>query len=42
MEKPAPAPAAAEKKPEDGKEAKPRPNGTIVKVGTADFSAPAK
>ncbi|HET6178048.1 MAG TPA: sialidase family protein [Candidatus Sulfotelmatobacter sp.] len=42
MEKPAPAPAAAEKKPEDGKEAKPRPKGTIVKVGTADFSAPAK
>jgi len=46
-EKPAPAPAANDK-PEEGKEAKdadtketkPQPRGTIVKVGTADFTMP--
>ena len=30
--------SAEAKKPEDAKEPKPRPRGTIVKVGTADFS----
>ena len=45
-EKPAPAPEAkAKDKPQEGKdaketkEAKPQPRGTIVKIGTADFSA---
>jgi hypothetical protein len=51
MEKPAPLPAPAAqaapepKKPEEAKEAKetkPQPRGTIVKVGTADFSTPTK
>jgi len=40
MERPAPSPQAtdeANKKPEEGKEAKPQPRGTIVVVGTADF-----
>ncbi len=37
MEKP-PQPAEPEKKPEDGKEAKPKRPGTVVKVGTADFN----
>ncbi len=37
-EKPAPPPAPEVKnKPEEGKEAKPQPRGTVVKVGTADF-----
>ena len=47
-EKPAPAPEAKDK-PQEGedakdakeaKEEKPQPRGTIVKIGTADFSAP--
>ncbi len=47
-EKPAPAPEAKDK-PQEGKDAKdakeakeekPQPRGTIVKIGTADFSAP--
>ena len=44
-EKPAPAPEI-KTKPEEGKdtkdakEAKPQPRGTIVKIGTADFSVP--
>jgi hypothetical protein len=54
MEKPAPPPAPAaqaapeSKKPEESKEVKesketkPQPRGTIVKVGTADFSVQAK
>jgi len=40
MEKPVPAPEAtaeANKRPEENKEAKPQPRGTIVVVGTADF-----
>ena len=37
-EKPAPAAESTEKS-EDGKEATPRPRGTIVKVGTADFGS---
>lgn len=45
-EKPAPAPEAEEKeKPQEGKdakEAKPQPRGTIVKIGTADFTMPSK
>lgn len=46
-EKPAPAPEVKDK-PEQGKEAqgakdaKPRPRGTIVKIGTADFSVPGR
>jgi hypothetical protein len=36
-EKPAPPPAADEKKNDEGKESRPR-RGTVVKVGTADFS----
>jgi BNR repeat-like domain len=36
-EKPGPAPEAADKA-EGGKDAKPPPRGTIVKVGTADFA----
>jgi hypothetical protein len=43
-EEPAPAPAPdAKTKPEEVKEAKetkPQPRGTIVKIGTADFTAP--
>jgi hypothetical protein len=39
---PAPEPQATEQKekdkPADGKEAKPAPRGTIVKLGTADFN----
>jgi hypothetical protein len=40
MEKPAaaPEPAADEKNKPESKDAKPRPRGTVVKVGTADFS----
>jgi hypothetical protein len=38
-EKPAPAAAADEEKPDNTKESKPVRRGTIVKVGTADFSA---
>lgn len=40
-EKPAPAPEeknSGKEKSEENKEAKPQPKGTIVKVGTADFS----
>jgi hypothetical protein len=40
-EKPAPPPEVtdnAKDKTADGKDAKPRPRGTIVKIGTADFS----
>lgn len=42
-EKPAPAPQpdaapGAKSKAENGKETKPQPSGTIIKVGTADFS----
>lgn len=39
MEKPAAGPTANDtnQKPEEGKESKPRPRGTIVVVGTADF-----
>ncbi|MGZ4787948.1 MAG: hypothetical protein ACXVZX_05465 [Terriglobales bacterium] len=44
-EKPAPAPEAkdktdADKDSKDSKEAKAQPRGTIVKIGTADFSKP--
>jgi hypothetical protein len=43
-EEPAPAPVPdAKTKAEEGKdsmEAKPRPRGTIVKIGTADFTTP--
>lgn len=42
MEKPVPAPepkTKPEAKPEEGKDAKPQPRGTIVKVGTADFTS---
>lgn len=44
-EKPAPAPEVKDKPQEgkdtkDAKDAKPQPRGTIVKIGTADFSAP--
>jgi hypothetical protein len=40
MEKPGPAPEAADKAEggKDAKDAKPPPRGTIVKVGTADFA----
>jgi hypothetical protein len=38
-EKPAPAP---ETKPEEQKEAKPQPRGTVVKVGTADFTSQSR
>jgi hypothetical protein len=43
-EKPAPAPEPKSKTeerqdPKDSREAKPQPRGTIVKIGTADFSA---
>lgn len=44
-EKPAPPPEPQEKekrKPEESKVKKPAPRGTIVKVGTADFSANAR
>jgi photosystem II stability/assembly factor-like uncharacterized protein len=37
-EKPVPPPPSDEKKPEDAKGAKPQPRGTVVKVGTADFT----
>jgi hypothetical protein len=40
MEKPAQqAEAASKSKPEEDKDAKPKPPGTIVKVGTADFNS---
>jgi len=41
-EKPIPAPEAKDKADEgkDAKDAKPQPRGTIVKVGTADFTTP--
>jgi hypothetical protein len=44
MEKPVPARESTTdaKKPEDAKDAKPKPRGTIVKVGTADFTTQAK
>jgi hypothetical protein len=38
-EKPAPAAAADEEKSDTARESKPVRRGTIVKVGTADFSA---
>ena len=38
-EKPAPAPEVKDKA-EDGKQAKPQRRGTIVKIGTADFTTP--
>jgi len=43
MEKPAPVPAPAAPpdatgKPQEDKEAKPQPRGTIIRVGTADFT----
>jgi hypothetical protein len=42
MEKPPqPTEAEAKNKTEDGKEAKPKPQGTVVKVGTADFTSKA-
>jgi hypothetical protein len=42
-EKPAAAPVADEKdKSEDSKDAKPRPRGTVVKVGTAEFLGKAQ
>ena len=37
-EKPVPPPPSDEKKPEEAKDAKPQPRGTVVKLGTADFS----
>jgi len=38
-EKPLPPPPSDEKsKSAEGKEAKPQPRGTVVKLGTADFS----
>lgn len=37
-EKPIPPPPSDEKKPEEAKDAKPQPRGTVVKLGTADFS----
>jgi hypothetical protein len=45
-EKPAPTPEAKDKPqegkdPKDATETKPQPQGTIVKIGTADFSASA-
>ena len=46
MEKPAPAPETKktdeEKGDKQGKETKPRPQGTVVKVGTADFTTQTK
>jgi hypothetical protein len=41
-EKPAPPPSRPDdkNKPEESKEAKPQPRGTVVKVGTADFAKP--
>jgi hypothetical protein len=45
MEKPVPEPELKDKteeKKEDKKESKPQPRGTIVKVGTADFTTQAK
>ena len=43
-EKPAPAPEAKDKPEEskDAREAKPQPRGTIVKIGTADFTISSK
>jgi Neuraminidase (sialidase) len=41
-EKPAPAaPPDTKTKPEDDKDAKPQPRGTIIRLGTADFTASA-
>lgn len=37
-EKPIPPPVSDEKKPEEDKDAKPQPRGTVVKLGTADFN----
>ena len=37
-EKPVPPSEAKTNSEEEGKDAKPQPNGTIVKVGTADFT----
>jgi hypothetical protein len=37
-EKPVPPPPSDENKPEEAKDAKPQPRGTVVKLGTADFS----
>ena len=46
-EKPAPAPEVKDKPQEgkdskDAKEAKPQPRGTVVKIGTADFTMPER
>jgi photosystem II stability/assembly factor-like uncharacterized protein len=38
-EKPVPPPPSEEKKSEDAKDAKPQPRGTVVKLGTADFTS---
>jgi hypothetical protein len=37
-EKPVPPPPSDENKPEEAKDAKPQPRGTVVKLGSADFS----
>ncbi|HKV77334.1 MAG TPA: exo-alpha-sialidase [Candidatus Sulfotelmatobacter sp.] len=41
-EKPAPAPIPDESKSEETKDAKPQPKGTVVKVGTAEFTSAAQ
>ena len=41
-EKPAPEPIPEEKKSEETKDAKPQPKGTVVKVGTAEFTSAAQ
>ena len=42
-EKPVPvSDAEGKSKPEEGKDAKPQPRGTIVRIGTADFAMPAR